>query len=559
MRNLISRAVVLAVAAALALVHPLRADEPSSSAMKTVALVKLASYQSTFDNVARIGEMMQNPHLAEGLEAILKLATQNRGAQGLDKERPGGAVIETDGEKLSGYLFLPVTDLKEILVTVEPFAGKPEETDGVYRFQSPRGSLYVTQKGDWAYFAQHAEVLACVAENPLELLGGLVDEYDSAVRFLPQNLPARQRRRAAERLQEAAQRYVDREHEGESDEVAAIRRGATLRLAEIATVIIHDVECVTLGSKMAESGEISVDLTVKALPGSDVANELNKGKMTDSAFAGMLQPEAAVSAIWSVALPAVASDYEWSEFFGLLKTEAFRKIDSQGKGPEVTSASKDFVSGMLAVARDTLSEGQLDGAMSVVLEPDRVVLLSGKNVSSGDEVERALGQLVKAARAENPGFVDQVLETDVAEVNGVRMHQVSVPISGGTPDREKMVRVFGDTLDIVVGIADQAVYLAVGRDALEVLKDAVAKKETQEVPPMTLTLSLQELSEFQAELGKEKERARAAKAAELLKASDAGDTVTLRCLPLENGAHYRLTIDAGVVQMFVRAAFSGGL
>jgi len=105
-----------------------------------------------------------------------------------------------------------------------------------------------------------------------------------------------------------------------------------------------------------------------------------------------------------------------------------------------------------------------------------------------------------------------------------------------------------------VGIADHAVYVAVGRGALDVLKEAVAKTETEEIPPLTVTVSVREVSEFTAEHGSEHERARAAKAAKILQASAAEDNVTLRQLPVENGIRYRLSVDPGVVQLFFRGA-----
>lgn len=552
MRKLVFTGLAMAMATALALVEPLRAEEQTAGAMKPVVLVKVAGYQTALDNAARIGAMMNNPDLGKGIDAMLKLFTQGRGIQGLDKDRAGGAVIETDGEKVRGYAFVPVTDLKEVLVTLEPFAGKPAEDNGVYRFDTPQGSVYVTQKGAWAYLAKRAEVLATVAENPQEILDALDGGYESAVRVLLNNVPAAKRSEAIARLQEAAQRSIEHREEGESDEIYAARKGVVKRLSEIGTAILQDTECVTIGTKMEDSGEVTVELTAIARPGSDVAIELNKSKMVESTFAGTVQPGAAISSTWGVALPNVASESELTDLFDLLKTEAFRNIDRTGKKPETISAGKDFVGGVLRVVRDTLLTGRLDGAMSLVLEPDRATLLVGRNVSSGDELEEALGRMVDAVRSEKPEFVDQVLQTNVAEVNGIRMHRVAFPIDANAPDREKQERLFGETLDLVVGIGEKTVYLAAGRDALDVLKEAVTKTEPQEIAPMTVKVSLRELCEFGAAMAPPEEQRRAERAAKMMQESEEEDCVTLRCLPVENGIRWRLSIDPGVVQLIFR-------
>ena len=68
------------------------------------------------------------------------------------------------------------------------------------------------------------------------------------------------------------------------------------------------------------------------------------------------------------------------------------------------------------------------------------------------------------------------------------MHYVSMP----TPD-PKLAPLVGDTLEVVVGIADDKVLVAVGRDAAKTLKKAIDQSKTaagKEVPPLQITLAV---------------------------------------------------------------------
>ncbi len=68
---------------------------------------------------------------------------------------------------------------------------------------------------------------------------------------------------------------------------------------------------------------------------------------------------------------------------------------------------------------------------------------------------------------------------------GIHLHTVSLP----TPDPE-LTPLVGDTLDMVVGIGDDKVLVAVGRDAAKTLKKAIDRSKAaagKEVPPLQVT------------------------------------------------------------------------
>ena len=77
-----------------------------------------------------------------------------------------------------------------------------------------------------------------------------------------------------------------------------------------------------------------------------------------------------------------------------------------------------------------------------------------------------------------------------------------------------MVELIGETLEVVVGIGKDSLYVAAGRDAMNKLKQAIessAAEATTPVPPMQFSLSgALPLAKFFAAVGKEAERPKAA-------------------------------------------------
>ena len=69
---------------------------------KPIAVATVSSYDEIKGDVAFLGKISENPYLADGLEAMLNLMTNSQGLAGLDKSRPSGLVVETNGRELLG-------------------------------------------------------------------------------------------------------------------------------------------------------------------------------------------------------------------------------------------------------------------------------------------------------------------------------------------------------------------------------------------------------------------------------------------------------------------------
>jgi len=536
----------------------LAAPAHAPAKVKTLAVVSVASYDELMGDVGLIGKLTDNPDLPEGLEALLNLFTKGRGLAGLEKSRPGGLVIQTDGREVQGYGFLAVSDLDALLDVLEPVAGKPQEVgDGLLRVQGKRGGkpLFIREARGWAFFADHKEWLADVPKDPAKLLDGLAEQYDLAVRFYAANVPEKHRQQLIEKIKEGAEEKAGRRPH-ESEEQFALRKRIQDEMLHSVLTVIDDVEQITLGFSLDHKEQnASVELTFVARKGSESAAAIAKLKRNRSRFAGFMVPEAALSANWSGQMPE-RKVAVLDAMVDAMRAEAMRGIERQEKPEAERELAKEVVGTVLDAIEQTAETGRADGGLAVLLDPEAATILAGGRLAKAPSLERVARKLVEAAKAEHPE-VGQWVHFDAEQYKSVEFHTVSIPIPPEAKDREQVVALIGEKLEIVVGLGPEAVYVAAGRDPLKRLKQAIgasAELANQVTDPVRCSLDLGTLSKFVAAVGKPRDRARAARVAEILADTPTQDHITLVARVIPRGLCYRLEVEPGVLRMMGRMA-----
>ena len=91
---------------------------------KPVAVLSIASYDRLMTDIAFIGNLTGNPDLDKNLEGMIQLFTQGQGLAGLDRKRPLGVTLTTDGLQFQPLVVLPVTNLKQLLEALAGLVGE---------------------------------------------------------------------------------------------------------------------------------------------------------------------------------------------------------------------------------------------------------------------------------------------------------------------------------------------------------------------------------------------------------------------------------------------------
>ena len=129
------------------------------------------------------------------------------------------------------------------------------------------------------------------------------------------------------------------------------------------------------------------------------------------------------------------------------------------------------------------------------------------------------------------------------------------------PDAEAR-EIVGDEVDVVVGIGETSGYLAVGNNAADLLRKVIddsAASAGNKVPPGQLNVALRPILAFAAAVDDNPMTSLMLAEVEKL---EGRDHISIRSIPIPNGAVSRIEIEEGVLRAIgaaAKAGMSGGI
>lgn len=545
MKNLIFAAIV-------ALLVPLAApaaakDVQPASGMQPVAVISLASYQSLLSDIGYIGTISNNPGLDQNIEGMLKLFTQGQGVNGLDRKRPWGAVVNTDGLQFEPLIFLPVESLKQLLTSLAAVVGEARDMgNGVYQIAPAGQTAFVREQGGWAYIAQKAESLAKLPTDPNKILGGLDKLYDVAVRLYVNNIPDAYRTFAIDQIKSG----IDLEkEEGESDEDFATRKAVVENQINQIVSAVNDTDQVTLGWQIDQTTKSTfLEVNWTALPNSKMARQFAQIGETTSVFTGFMLPKSAIALNFGAKVPP--EDAESTKLsLKAVKVKAHKWIAGEDslKDEAAKNAVREAFDEILDAVGATLAAGKLDAGAALSLDSNTPRLVVGGLMANPTAIDNALKKLSKQAGS-IPDFPE--IKFDAAQHAGVRFHTMQFPVKG-----EDEQKILGDKVNVAIGVGAKSAYLAVGRDSLELLNTAIDASATagpKTILPVRITVSLGSILKFAAAVSPDKP-ALSIMAGELAKTPEK-DHILITAKAAPGGVLYRYTAEEGVLKLIGQAS-----
>ncbi len=526
-------------------------SEARAADVKLVGVACHSGYDGMKADLDLLAEIIGRPELGKMADGMIALATQGRGIQGLDKTRPWGVLVGTDGEHVGGCAFVPVTDMKAVMGLLKSMAkDKVKEGEGgLYEVTGPKKILYVQEKHKgWAFIVDDPALLEYVPANPVEALAGLNEQYSVAVRLYPANMPEAVRKDMAEKAKKHAERHMKR-RDCENDQQFEARQIIARHIRKHMVIGAKDLEEMTVGWKLDSSERKAVlEATFVSKEGSQTAKFLAPAAETHTAFGGFALPDAALT-IRGTGRKIPLADADLDTLIASWREKTFCKIDSKACKADA-DVTKELINELLTVVRENAKAKTDDGALSVRLDPQAITLVNGRHVTDGPAIEAIVKKAVAAARERAPDVVDRIVKLDVGKVGRTNLHLISVPLDK-CPKGEILSGAVGETLDVVLGFGPKAVYLAAGRDAMKTLRSAIrasGKARGEVVPPMTATLDLGALAASAADCPSDKVQPKGKKALELLEGAS-GDQVRFTVEAVERGLKLRLELDEGVLKL----------
>ena len=519
----------------------------AQDAPKPWITVSFAGYDKLIADLSMIGELGGNANFRQQLEMMSMMLPRSEGAKGplaLDPERPWGAVLMGDDETSTSYAFLPISDIKPIVQLAQAQSQQEiKAVDGVYEFPSGPKTVYAVQKGAWTFVADSPKKLDDVATDPVPLLGDLPERYVLAIRASIKSLPQEYRDQMLAQLRAGVEVGLQQMPD-EDDEQYALRQSMAKQGVQQMTDLVNEMDELLLGWNVdAETKTTYLDLELTAQTGTKLAEQFAEIKPGKTNFAGLLVPGAAVT-VSSVGMMGEAQVTQALDGLESLRKSAVKGLDNQGLTEEEVKLASRLFNNVIDVMQKTIEARKTDMAASLVLDPAAVTFVGGVAIADGAKLDETLQQMIDELKKNEEAA--QVLKLSDETVEGIHLHAISMP----TPDPQLMPLV-GDTLEVVVGIADDKLLLAVGRDAVKTLKTAIGQLNSvgKEVPPLQIMVAVAPLATFIAEVGDDPQtKATASMLAGMLAQAGDKDHVTITAQPISQGVRVRLELEEGLLK-----------
>lgn len=524
------------------------ADGAAKPELKPIAVVSLASYEQLMADANFLGELSDSPAIQGDLEATLNQFTQGAGLKGLDRTRPWGLTLQSDGAAFPLTVFIPVTDLKQLLGSLSPIIGEAaDEGEGVYSLKLKGQRIFITGQNGWAFLASSRESLADLPQDPARQLGSLPRTYEIGIRIHVQNIPEMYRTMAIDQIRAGMQDNLARKKD-ELEEEHALRKRVVENQVKKFTNAINETDQLTIGwalDKQAKSSALELQMT--AIPGSKTSKQIARLQDVTSAFQGFLLPDAAATLNFSAKLDKEETNQVATVIDGL-RANVLKQLDKQKSlaDEHAKQAAKDAVGQLFDAYKSTVLAGIVDGGAAVLLGEGKFTFVAGGFVADPQALENALK---KSANVLNQTVPEFAIKYDVAKHAGVRFHTMTVPVQ-----KDQARQVFGDKLHITVGIGSKSAYVAAGANGIATLETVIDRStagRAKTVNPVQLNVSLERVLKFAAAV---KQDPLISMMADEIAKSEGKDRLTLTGRADKDGLVYRLEAQEGVLKLLGQAS-----
>jgi hypothetical protein len=482
--------------------------------------------------------------------------TQGKGLAGLDKGRPIAVVVTLDNGEFAPTICIPVTSAKDLADVVSSIqTGQPAQTvDGVIKLSEPppAGDIFIREQSGWAFVTQSKD--SPLPADPMTTLAGLSPDYDIAARVFVQNIPEDMKKAWIEKFKTFMQ-FAAQQHQSDDNPLSSLsRKNMEAQTAQLEQ-LFEQADQITVGWKLDRTAKNThFDMTFTAKPGSQLDQEMQAMAQAKSNFAGFNKPDAA--ATFNICgintQPKIDQTITAIEQAKVKMDEAIDK-DQNLQDDNARGKVKAALGKLIDVAEKTVKTGKMDGGGVVLLGPDQLQVAVGGYLADGPGFESAIKDLIDMAKDEPEFEKAATVKLDLETYKEVKFHQVTVKLPEDAEESAK--KIFGDSVDVFIGIGPDSFYFAFGKDSLTLTKsviDASAADPNKTVPPFKLSVALAPIFDFAAWATPDNPKAKMmAQAFDSVKGKD---HVLVGATLIPNGVTYRLDVEDGVLEAIGQAS-----
>jgi hypothetical protein len=452
---------------------PLRAaDAKEGKSAGPTLVVRLQPIDTLLGDAKYLAAFADQEELVTQFQGLLKAKTGSKGLEGIDTKRPIGlyGTVGSQGYDSTGVVMVPVTDDKAFLDLLGRLNLKADEKEGLYTIKLENVPFDVYFRFANGYVYGTVRDAGAVAKDALLPPADVLPPEQMGTMSITLRLD-----RIGDKLKQLALGQVglrladlrDRKFAGDTEAQKEFWKTAFDDLGNRIRDVIRDGEELDLRLDVdRKAGDLAVELTLRAKPGTKLGTTIADLAKTRSLFAGALADGAALQALASLTLPEE------------MRTKLDAVIDddlAKSLQKEADPGKREVATRFFKALEPTLKSGALDG--TVVLRPTadgkHYALLLATRLKDGAGLDKAIRDLVPSLPA---GDRDR-FQLDVETVGKVKVHRIGVQKDFDA----KAQQAFGDN-PAYVAVRDDALFVALGPDGQAVLKEALAAQPGTAAP-----------------------------------------------------------------------------
>jgi hypothetical protein len=472
-----------------------RADAPT-------VVVRVKSINALLQNLNLVVKLVGQEEAAHQIEGLVKSKIGKMGLEGIDPSRPFGAYVRFGKaiDEIKGAILIPMVDEKTFLTLLDNVGvDYIKDKDGIYThktnknvdlyFRFAHQYLYITSVNTESIQNKNLPDPAMALAIPSDATISLVARVDQ--------IPEDAKRIALAQLQEAILAAQRKEQPGETKIQETFRVALLNDFQKLGSSLIREAGEVRFDLNISDkTKEMTVNFAVTGKPGSELAKTLKNVGDLRSPLSGMVKKDLAFQGAVHFALPE-SLNKAFVNVITEVKENALKGIQDAKK--------KDQARTLFEAMMPTAKAGDFQ-IVSAVLGPkaQRYTFLGALKLKGGDKLGKTVYDLLKDASSDLPEDQRSRIQLDFDRVGAIQIHRFVVPKD---PKIDKIISEIAGDNHLYLAFRDDALFLALGKEALPTLKTALVNKDSARSQPLVFDFDVGRMALLMAQTQEQKDLA----------------------------------------------------
>jgi hypothetical protein len=464
-------------------------------------VVRVQSLDALLQNLNLVVKLVGQEEAAKQIEGLVKSKIGAKGLEGIDPARPFGAYVRFGKalDDVRGAFIVPMADQKTFLGLLENLNLEvKKDKDGIY--------TYKTNQNIDVYFRFANKYLFITTVNPesiqdknlvdpavaLALPGNAMISFVARVDQVSNDVKAIA-------LTQMEQTYRDIQKTAPAGETKAQEefRLAMLRDAhKLFADVIRDAGDIRFDLDVnAKTKELTVDASIAGKPGSDLAKTIKALGDMKSPLTGIIKKDAAFQGSFHLALPDSLRDA-----LGKVIDEASKKsvddIEDAGKKKQALA--------LFQALSPSAKAGEFQMVAAAVGPTNQqYTLVAAVKLKDGGELGKTIRGLIEDAIKDLPPEQKAKIQLDADSAGAAKIHKFQLPSDKST---DALIKLTGDN-HVYLAFREDALFLAVGKEALTTLKTAAGQTKSVASAPFVFHFDIARMAGLMAQTKEQRDLA----------------------------------------------------